>query len=91
MNPQTYENSNGHYMIDNGHKIFFLCKKEADCKDSCNETSCTHTLYLERAKNGNILRAMFPHEFEKKFEKIYFNDHDYDWWEKEETDGTLND
>ena len=74
MKLQTIKTPVGTLMTDGeGHRIFFLC----------DNPECTHTLYLERSRLKMAYPAMFEHEFTKYFEKLYFNDTDYDWWEKE--------
>ncbi len=75
MAPQIeiVETSKGHIMMDGEHHILFLYKK-----DSANTYRGMHTLYLERAENPTI------NDFENRFEKSYFTEADYDWWEEEE-------
>ena len=73
----------GHYMMEGEHHVLFL-SDSSYANDGAGQ--CTHTLYLEHAKNKfpNIL-DWSEEEFEKHFEKLYFTDDDYDWWEKEES------
>lgn len=84
MNLITIKTPAGTLMKDSeGHRVFFLCDKSITCKSPC-DPECTHTLYLEKSRRKLAYTAMFEHEFTKYFEKLYFNDTDYDWWEKEE-------
>lgn len=85
MNQQIKENDKGHIIVDGEHKIFFLCDKETDC----NNDLCTHTAYLEKSKNYKAFTydsgfmTYFNNVFNDHFEKLYFTDDNYDWWEKE--------
>lgn len=84
MELRTINTRKGTVMEDNeGHKVFFLCDQMKQCK-TCKVGPCTHTLYLEDSRRKLAYAAMFEHEFTKYFEKLYFNDTDYDWWEKED-------
>ena len=83
MNLEIHENPNGHYMTDDQHRVLFLCKKEATCNGFCDKTPCSHTLYMERSKNYQDTRPISEEEFLKRFEKLYFTEGRYDWWEKE--------
>lgn len=89
MELRTIKTPAGTLMKDSeGHRVFFLCDKSKRCKISC-DFGCSHTLYLERSLRKLAYSAMFEHEFTKYFEKLYFNDTDYDWWEKEEPDESV--
>lgn len=81
--------SNGHIAHDgNEHYIFFLCSCDGHCVSSCknckepNCVTCTHTSLLESSKNYKDKDLNNLELNEEDFEKLYFSDDDYDWWER---------
>ena len=83
-------------MTGSRHRVFFLCNQMKQCVN-CKVGPCTHTLDLEDSRNyhdlwdsvvaaGTLSKENLIPDFEQKFEKLYFSDDDYDWWEKESAD-----
>lgn len=80
------EFSDGRIRVHDGdhHWFFFLCDKDNHCKADCSV--CQPPYYTASIKNSKNYKDKDLNNLEldeKDFEKLYFDDDCFDYWERE--------